>query len=101
MFYSDLPAEKADAAFASLCKFHSHKSLSTAPTFLESDITVPKLYLLCEKDQTLAPAFQEAMVQVGKFDRVIRLDSGHSPFLSIPEEVVEAIVSFSGEVAGP
>ena len=69
------------------------------PQFLESEITVPKLYLLTERDQTIPPAFQEVMVQIGKFDKVVRLESGHSPFLSVPEKVVEAIVEFSGEVA--
>ncbi|KAK0724368.1 Alpha/Beta hydrolase protein [Lasiosphaeris hirsuta] len=99
-FYNDLPAETADVAFASLCKFQSKKSMNTFPQFLESEITVPKLYLLCERDQTMPPAFQESMVKVGKFDKVVRLESGHSPFLSIPGEVVEAIATFCGEVAG-
>ncbi|KAK3353294.1 Alpha/Beta hydrolase protein [Lasiosphaeria hispida] len=99
-FYSDLAPDAADAVFGSLCKFQSHKSMNTFPQFIESEITVPKMYLLCERDQTLLPAFQEAMVQVGKFDKVVRLESGHSPFLSVPGKVVETIVGFCGEVSG-
>ena len=95
LFYSDIPTEAADAAFASICKFQSLKSLNYFPQFIESEIAVPKLYLLCERDQAIPPAFQEVMVQVGKFDKVVRLESGHSPFLSIPHRVVEAIVDFS------
>ncbi|KAK4141783.1 Alpha/beta hydrolase fold-1 [Dichotomopilus funicola] len=98
LFYSDLSPDAADAAFASICKFQSHKSLNYFPQFLESEITVPKLYVLCERDQTIPPAFQEVMVQVGKFDKVARVQAGHSPFLSVPGEVVDVIVGFGNEV---
>lgn len=97
-FYNDLPPEKADAAFASLCKMQSHKSMNTFPQSIQSEVTVPKLYLLCEKDQTVPPSLQEAMAKVGRFDKLVRLDSGHSPFLSIPGEVVKAIVGFCAEI---
>ncbi|KAK0644462.1 Alpha/Beta hydrolase protein [Cercophora newfieldiana] len=100
LFYSDLSPKAANTAFASICKFQSQKSLNAFPQFLESEITVPKLYLLCERDQAIPPAFQEVMVQVGKFDKVVRLESGHSPFLSVPEKVVEAIVEFGNEFSG-
>ncbi|KAK4449679.1 Alpha/beta hydrolase fold-1 [Podospora aff. communis PSN243] len=100
LFYSDVPTKVADTAWASLCKFQSFKSLNTFPQFLESEITVPKLYVLNERDQAVPFEFQEAMAQVGKFDKVVRLDSGHSPFLSVPEKVVEAIIKFSVEVSG-
>ncbi|KAK0616863.1 Alpha/beta hydrolase fold-1 [Immersiella caudata] len=100
LFYSDVPSQAADAAWASLCKFQSFKSLNTFPQFLESEIAIPKLYLLCVRDQTVPSAFQETMTQVGKFDKVLRLESGHSPFFSVPGKVVEAIAEFSGEVSG-
>lgn len=99
-FYGDLPPAVADAAFAALCKFQARKSMSVFPQFIESEITVPKMYLLCEKDQTVLPALQEKMARVGKFDKVVRLDSGHAPFLSVPGEMVEAIVGFCEEISG-
>ncbi|KAK3319447.1 Alpha/beta hydrolase fold-1 [Apodospora peruviana] len=98
LFYSDLPTEAADKAWASVCKFQSHKSLSTFPRFIESEITIPKTYLLCEKDQAVPPEFQQMMAQVGKFEHVVKLDSGHSPFLRKPGDVVEAIVTVCNQV---
>jgi len=46
LFYSNLFPDVADAKFASIFKFQSLKSLNYFPQFLESEITVPKLYLL-------------------------------------------------------
>jgi len=39
------------------------------------------------------------MVRVGKFEKVVRLQSGHSTFSSVLAKAVEAIVDFSNEVA--
>ena len=100
LFYSDLSPEAADAAFASLCKFQSRKSLNTFPQFIESEITVPKTYLQCELDKTVPPEFQQVMIQVGGFGNVVKLESGHSPFLSVPNKVVEAIVQVCDKAAG-
>lgn len=91
LFYSDLPAEVADKTFASLCKFQSRASLSAVPEFILSEANLRKTYVLCEQDQTVVPPFQEMMVQVGKFDKVVRLPTGHAPFLTVPEKVIEAI----------
>ncbi|KAK5662105.1 hypothetical protein OQA88_8010 [Cercophora sp. LCS_1] len=99
-FYGDVAPEKADVAFAGLCKFQSWKSMNVHPEFIEREIEVPKMYVFCEKDQTVAPAFQEKFVKIGGFDKVVRLSSGHSPFLTAPGEVVKAVVEFCEEAAG-
>jgi hypothetical protein len=62
---------------------------------------VPKTYLLCERDQAVPPQFQQMMIRVGRFEKVVKVDSGHCPFLSMPAKVVEAIVGVCEEVAGP
>lgn len=56
-------------------------------------------YLLCEKDQAIDKAVQEAMVnQEGtKWKRVKRMQSGHSPWLSSPEETVNFVRECAGE----
>jgi pimeloyl-ACP methyl ester carboxylesterase len=46
---------------------------------------VPSTYIVCEKDQAIPPFAQEAMAQ--RAGTVLRLDAGHSPFLSQPQEV--------------
>lgn len=58
---------------------------------------VPVSYILCEEDGALMPAVQERMVEKVRgegveFVEVLRLRAGHSPFLRVPEKVVEFVV---------
>jgi Alpha/beta hydrolase family len=47
--------------------------------------TIPATYVLCEKDHALAPARQEKFaLRAGSLYRLAR---GHSPFLSMPDEL--------------
>ncbi|KAM5344347.1 hypothetical protein ACJ41O_012884 [Fusarium nematophilum] len=91
LFFSDLPTEEQDAAWAKVLESQSCKSLNHQADFINADVQIPKTYVLCEKDETVAPAFQEAFIQSGQFDRVERLPSGHFPFLSIPQQTAEVI----------
>ncbi|KAK0627377.1 Alpha/beta hydrolase fold-1 [Immersiella caudata] len=99
-FYSDVEPVKADRAFQELCRYQSWKSMNTPPQFVEREIEVSKMYVLCESDQTVLPDVQEAMAKVGEFERVVRLESGHSPFLGVPEKLVEVILGFVEELEG-
>ena len=73
------------------------------PTFLTSLIYpgwkfVPHVYLFTKLDATLPHDFQIAIVENagGNFETET-LNSGHSPFLSVPNEVVSAIRRAAGE----
>jgi pimeloyl-ACP methyl ester carboxylesterase len=48
-------------------------------------------YVVCEQDQALPPAAQEAMASTA--DRVERLPSSHSPLLSMPERLARVLDS--------
>jgi pimeloyl-ACP methyl ester carboxylesterase len=50
---------------------------------------VPSTYVVCEQDQAIPPFAQEAMAQ--RAGEVLRMDSGHSPFLSRPEELADLL----------
>lgn len=63
------------------------------PEFIESDIKIPKTYVLCEKDEVIAPAYQESFIQIGGFENVVKIEAGHFPFITKPEKVAEAIVN--------
>lgn len=52
----------------------------------------PSTYVVCECDQAIPVSAQETMSQHA--DDVIRLDAGHSPFLSRPEELVNLLRRF-------
>jgi pimeloyl-ACP methyl ester carboxylesterase len=51
--------------------------------------TIPATYVLCEKDQALAPAMQEKFAR--RAGSLYRLASGHSPFLSMPDELADVL----------
>ena len=57
--------------------------------------TVPCTYLICEKDNVVPPAVARAMIESvckkGKMDTEVVCDSGHSPWLTKVEVVVELI----------
>jgi pimeloyl-ACP methyl ester carboxylesterase len=87
VFYNDCPPEIAERAAAAIVP-HSRASftqeLSTAAWQ-----TVPSTYVICERDNAIPLPAQEMMS--GRAGSVIRLDSGHSPFLSRPGDVVAII----------
>ncbi|CCT66531.1 uncharacterized protein FFUJ_03567 [Fusarium fujikuroi IMI 58289] len=89
LFFSDLPPEKQDEAWKLVLGSQSQKSLGHVSDFINSDVTVPKTYILCEKDQTVPPELQEMLIQAGGFEKVEKLSSGHFPFVSIPQETAE------------
>jgi pimeloyl-ACP methyl ester carboxylesterase len=82
MFYADVDRATASAAVARL-KPQSVRSWTERVEHV--DVCPPTTYLLCEDDQALPTPMQEAFA--ARTDRVERLDSGHSPFLSQPQEL--------------
>lgn len=67
----------------------------TAPVSHESWREIPVTYLVCEKDNALPAELQRMMVdriQKEGIDVTIEhCDAGHSPFISMPERVMEVI----------
>lgn len=90
MFFSDLAPEEADDAWSMLHKKQTTKSFDAWPQCVEKDYRCTKTYVLCENDIAVPPPFQEQMAELGCFD-IIRVKSGHAPFLTIPEEVVTIV----------
>jgi pimeloyl-ACP methyl ester carboxylesterase len=52
---------------------------------------IPRGYVLCTRDRSIPPALQRRMVAENGIDDVIELDSDHSPMLSHPAELAEAV----------
>lgn len=55
------------------------------------DLTIPSFYMICNGDQAIPPDFQHYVCNhiPGMKGRVF--DSGHSPYLSIPDRFVEFV----------
>ena len=60
---------------------------------------VPRIYIECLRDQTILPRIQRAMYKATPCLRVISLNTGHSPFLSAPEQLTECLHSIADRVA--
>jgi pimeloyl-ACP methyl ester carboxylesterase len=72
------------------------------PTTLTPDRfgRVPKVYVVCEKDQALGPATQERMTEWTPCRHVYRLPADHSPFLSMPDELTTCLLDGATRFAG-
>ena len=57
---------------------------------------LPRAFVMCLRDQAVLPALQRRMVAEHPCDRVIEIDTDHSPFLSATDELVEALDSLAG-----
>ena len=62
---------------------------------------VPKVYVECLQDRAVTLPLQRRMQRESPCDRVISLDSGHSPFFSQPEKLVAAFVEALRTFASP
>ncbi|CAG8109582.1 unnamed protein product [Penicillium olsonii] len=53
--------------------------------------TIPSAYIACDEDIALPAAIQDNMIELLPNPRVFRLPSGHSPFLSLPNETADIL----------
>jgi pimeloyl-ACP methyl ester carboxylesterase len=107
IFYSDVPASAAEHA-ASLLLPHVLEAFFT-PTQHDGCVDFPVTYVVCTKDEALTVSYQRSAVEVARSREgrkggregveVVEMESGHSPFLSVPEETVEVILKAIGEIS--
>ena len=97
IFYNDLDDETAKKWIAQL-KPLSYKVFSSEVTYAAWR-DVPSTYLLCEQDQAILIEWQKGMVEGAKVNVTTEtLDCSHSPFLSMPKKVAEAVRRAAGEM---
>ena len=58
--------------------------------------SVPRSYILCTQDRAISPATQRAMIASVGVDRVLEMESSHSPFISQPEELAALLIDLKG-----
>ena len=91
MFYNDCDKADIDDAMARL------RPQAVAPMAATMRVTearwgsVPRFYIACEKDQALTIDNQHAMIARSPVKKTITLPSGHSPFVSMPEQTAAAL----------
>lgn len=95
-FYNETPPEVAKAA--------SQRMRPTAAVGMTMTPgadpwrSVPTTYIVCERDQAVAPEMQRVMAK--KAGRVESIDTDHSPFVSRPEEFGEILESVARDPLG-
>ncbi|KAL6720746.1 hypothetical protein ACLMJK_002671 [Lecanora helva] len=94
LFYADVEVEEARRAEALLVP-QSGRAMADGLTH-EAWRCVPSTYLMTTRDEILFPGWQERQVRAvrdaGVEVTVERFESSHSPFLSRPGEMVDAVV---------
>jgi pimeloyl-ACP methyl ester carboxylesterase len=59
-------------------------------------ITAPRFYVACERDRALTIERQRAMASRAGIECVVTLDTDHSPFYSIPDELAHRLLDLCG-----
>lgn len=107
LFYSDLP-EANVARYKAMLRPHSWHSKAVPPSARGVGWwEIPTSYLVCERDNAIPVEFQRQMIreadgvlegrQERRRIRVETVDSGHSPFLSVPQRAAEFVRRAAGE----
>jgi pimeloyl-ACP methyl ester carboxylesterase len=87
LFYNDCPDDVADWAVARLGR-HPMVNLSQTPDAVAWRHR-PSTYAVCTLDNIVHPDLQRILAR--RAGRILEWRSGHSPFLSCPEEVAAAV----------
>lgn len=98
-FYHDIPRDEAERRATSLV----HHSLPTLNAKVDYAAwkDIPTTYLVCNGDVTIPPEKQRGCVEQAKAKggdvTMVECESGHSPFLSMPDLVSKIIRRAAGE----
>lgn len=92
-FYNDCSDDDFVWAKSMLVPQPSGPLMDPMQTTEENFGRVPKVYIECLRDGAIPLSYQREMQANGHCERTISLDTGHSPFLSAPEELVRQLMS--------
>ncbi|XXG98527.1 hypothetical protein Hte_004851 [Hypoxylon texense] len=97
---TDTQIPKDDQIALTRTLVHQSKASLEAPVhFTAADVTASKTYIVCLDDQGLPAQLQESFAQMTGC-RVVKIQSGHFPFLESTEkaqEVIDVIVDVAGK----
>ena len=89
VFYADLPPEEQQKRIARL-KPQAMPAFKEPATY-EPWHHMPTMYLFCRKDEGLFLPIQEAFAKTLGNPATFSCDGAHSPFLSVPDQVLEGL----------
>jgi pimeloyl-ACP methyl ester carboxylesterase len=98
-FYHRAPAELAARAIARLCPDPIAPNITPMTVSAERWSSLPRAFIECSDDQIMPLAMQRRMQAELPCDPVITLDSDHSPFLWMPDELATHLDSIAANFA--
>lgn len=90
LFYHDCTAEDVAFALSRLTPQGTAPS-ATPVTLSDRSQSLPRSYILCEKDRTIPPEFQRRMADRFAPQDVHSLPASHSPFFSMPDRLADML----------
>ncbi|KAK3689308.1 hypothetical protein B0T22DRAFT_461267, partial [Podospora appendiculata] len=97
VFYNDFPSDAMMQEYMEALEPQSMEVFTTPLDFVASDTTVPKYYVLCDKDAGILPSVQ-LLVAEQTGSEVVHVDGGHSAYASIPDKVADVLVEIATRV---
>jgi len=92
-FYADCSDKDVDRARFLLASQATAPSKTPVRTTKENFGRIPRIYIECLQDKAISPAIQRRMYSKLSCEKVISMDTSHSPFFSAPEELVGHLLS--------
>ena len=93
IFYSDCSDEDVEFAKSQLVPQGISLLATRVSTTEENFGQVPRVYISCLRDKALSPSIQEKLYKALPCEKVIFLDTSHSPFFSAPEKLSNLLLS--------
>ena len=95
MFYNNCSQQDANAAAAQLCPQPSKPSFSKVRVSEPRWGSIRRSYVHCTQDNALPLANQQDFVANLPCAQVTTLDTDHSPFMSTPDLLADALIAFA------
>ena len=92
-FYTDCSDKDVERARSLLGPQATAPSLTPVKTTKENFGRIPRIYIECLQDKAISPSIQKRMYTNLSCEKVISMDTSHSPFFSAPEELVGHLLS--------
>ena len=93
VFYAGCPDEDVARAKSLLVPQATAPFATPVQTTAGNWGRIPRVYIECLRDRAISPAVQKQMYTASPCQRVISMDTDHSPFFSAPRELAQHLAS--------
>lgn len=93
IYYNDCSPEDVQFALSHLVVEPLRPNLEPVYLSPENFGRVPKFYIECLQDNAVTPGYQKFLYTQTPCQQVFTLNTGHSPFLSAPDELVSILLT--------